>query len=63
MSTTLNAYYEGLIDLLHSLNIIFSSVDQHGSSETPDHANDVEKHYIDAKAFILSATTKDGSNL
>ncbi len=32
------------------------------STGTPDN-NDLEKHYIDAKAFILSATTKDGSNL
>ena len=43
--------------------IIFSSIDQHGSSETPDPSHDLEKHYVDAKAFILSATTKDGSNL
>ena len=37
-------------------------IDQQQTSGTPD-VNDLEKHYIDAKAFILSATTKDGSNL
>ncbi|CAF4750082.1 unnamed protein product, partial [Rotaria socialis] len=36
--------------------------DQQQSSSSPD-VGDLEKHYIDAKAFILSATTKDGINL
>jgi hypothetical protein len=37
-------------------------IDQQPPSGTPDNI-DLEKNYIDAKAFILSATTKDGSNL
>jgi hypothetical protein len=37
-------------------------IDQQPTSGTPDNI-DLEKHYVDAKAFILSATTKDGFNL
>ncbi|UJR09249.1 hypothetical protein I4U23_013495 [Adineta vaga] len=47
MSTTINTYFE----------------DQQQPIGTPDIGNDVEKNYIDAKAFILSTTTKDGVNL
>jgi hypothetical protein len=37
-------------------------IDQQQTSGSPD-VGDSEKNYIDAKAFILSATTKDGVNL
>lgn len=39
-----------------------SYIDQQQSIPSPD-SGDLEKHFIDAKAFILSATTKDGTNL
>lgn len=39
-------------------------LDQQRASATPDNnTNDLEKHYVDAKAFVLAATTKDGTNL
>ncbi len=67
MSTTLNTYYEGLIQIQVYIKKkifyhIYLYIDPQPSSGTPDN-NDLEKHYVDAKAFILSATTKDGSNL
>ena len=39
------------------------NIDQQQTSGTPDIGNELEKHYIDAKAYILSTTTKDGVNL
>jgi hypothetical protein len=36
---------------------------QQPSTGSPDNINDLEKNYVDAKAYILSATTKDGANL
>ncbi|CAF3759119.1 unnamed protein product [Adineta steineri] len=43
-----------------TINTFFE--DQQQSVGTPD-INDLEKHYVDAKAYILSTTTKDGLNL
>lgn len=40
-------------------NVSFLNVDQDETAETPT----IEKHLIDAKAYILAATTKDGVNL
>ena len=37
-------------------------IDQQRPMGSPD-GDDLEKHYVDAKAYILSATTKDGANL
>jgi hypothetical protein len=37
-------------------------IDQQPPSGSLD-GGDVEKDYVDAKAYILSATTKDGINL
>jgi hypothetical protein len=65
MSTTINTYYEGLISSQVDIKnefVFLHPIDQQPNSGTPDN-NDLEKHYVDAKAFILSATTKDGSNL
>lgn len=64
MSATVNTYYEGLllIKIIFLIKIqLFISTEQQPIA-TPDVA-DLEKHYIDAKAYILSATTKDGTNL
>ncbi|CAF1600515.1 unnamed protein product, partial [Adineta ricciae] len=47
MSATINTYFG----------------DQQQTNGTPDIGNELEKHYIDAKAYILSTTTKDGVNL
>ncbi len=37
-------------------------IDQQQPIGSPD-SGDVEKNYVDAKAYILSTTTKDGLNL
>lgn len=67
MSTTLDHHYqdhhEGLIDIgtsVRQASPIY--LDERATAETPDSAT-LEKNFIDAKAFILAATTKDGANL
>lgn len=45
--------------LLTSIATSSSSLEQ----DEPTESSTVEKHFIDAKAYILAATTKDGVNL
>jgi hypothetical protein len=42
--------------------MLILSADEHSTTISPENLP-MEKHFIDAKAHLLAATTKDGRNL